>query len=258
MLVHIQDQTFVYINDGTQFRVTVAARAVNVGPGGNIAAGDIYGKCCRDDVFVSNGPFRGGQNARSYPMVAQQDINGAVSDLKTSLDQSVQAALKQQVQPDESLVTPVSCISTINSDQRAGGQANHVQVTVCEICTGEVYDTHALHVLLMQNVSKQVTDQLGKGYDLVGDLQAGVTAATLNPHRGTAALQIKVVSTWMYRCSRAQQAQIKLALRGKSKKEATTLLLHMPGVQTVSISITNGEAIPTDVERIHLNFVILT
>jgi hypothetical protein len=110
----------------------------------------------------------------------------------------------------------------------------------------------------MQNVSKQVTDQLGKGYGLVGDLQASVTGATLNPHRGTAALQIKVVSTWMYRLSRAQQAQIKLALRGKSKKEATTLLLHMPGVQTVSISITNGEAIPTDGERIHLNFVILT
>jgi len=62
----------------------------------------------------------------------------------------------------------------------------------------------------------------------------------------------------VYQFSQAQQAQIKLAILGKSREEATTLLLHMPGVQTVSISTRNGDALPTDVQRIHLNFVILT
>ncbi len=239
-------------------RVAVPAQAVNAGPQGNIAANDMYGKCCRDNVFVSSGPFRGGQNARSYQMVTQQNINSAVSSIKASLDQSVQAALSQQVQPNDTLVTPVPCTFIVITDHKAGEEASHVQVTVSETCTGEVYDTKAMHDLLMQTMTQQATGQLGDGYGLVGDIQASVTKATLNAHQGTATFQVKVISTWTYQFSQAQQAQIKLAIRGKSKQEATTLLLHMPGVQTVSISTRNGDALPTDVQRIHLNLVILT
>ena len=241
----------------TNGQVTVPAQAVNAGPRGSIAANDLYGKCCRDDVFVSNSPFRGGKDARSYQMVIQQDINGVASTLRRSLDQRVQADLSQQVQPDESLVTPVPCAPTVTTDHKAGEEASHVQVTVSETCTGEVYDTNALHDLLVQAMTKQITGQLGEGYGLIGGIQASVTKATLNSHQGTATLQVKVISTWMYQFSQAQQNQIKLTIRGKSKTEATALLLYMPGVQTVSISTRNDEAIPTDVQRIHLNFVTL-
>lgn len=239
-------------------RVTVPAQAVNAGPQGNIATNDMYGKCCRNNVFVSSGPFRGGQNARSYQMVTQQNINSAVSSIKASLDQSVQVALSQQVQPNETLVTPVPCTFIVLTDHKAGEEASHVQVTVSETCTGEVYDTKAMHDLLMQTMTQQATGQLGDGYGLVGDIQASVTKATPNAHQGTVTLQVKVFSTWTYQFSQAQQAQIKLAIRGRSKQEATTLLLHMPGVQTVSISTRNGDVLPTDVQRIHLNLVILT
>src|SRR6266566_4946515 len=239
-------------------QVTVPAQAVNVGPQGNIAANDMYGKCCRDNVFVSNGPFRGGQDARSYQMVTQQNINSALSSIQASLDQSVQAALSQQVQPNETLVIPVPCSSTVTPDHKAGEEASHVRVTVSETCTGEVYDTKALHDLLTQTVTQEATKLLGNGSGLVGDLQTSITQETINTHHGTAILQVKVRSTWVYQFSQAQQAQIKLAILGKSREEATTLLLHMPGVQTVSISTRNGDALPTDVQRIHLNFVILT
>lgn len=87
------------------------------------------------------GIFRGGQNARSYHMVTQQDINSAVLTLKTSLDQSVQAALSQQVQPDETLVAPVPCRSRVAPDHQAGSEATQVSVTVSETCTGQVYTT---------------------------------------------------------------------------------------------------------------------
>ncbi len=257
-VVTLQDAVIPAGTLATNGRVTVPAQAVNAGPQGNIAANDMYGKCCRDNVFVSNGPFRGGQDARLYQMVTQQNINSAVSSIKASLDQSVQAALSQQVQPNETLVTPVPCTSIVIPDHKAGEEASHVQVTVSETCRGEVYDTKALHDLLMQTMTQQATGQLGDGYGLVGDIQASVTKATLNSHQGTATLQVKVISTWTYQFSQAQQAQIKLALRGESKEEATTLLLHMPGVQTVSISTRNSDAIPTDVQHIHLNFVILT
>ncbi len=58
----------------------------------------------------------------------------------------------------------------------------------------------------------------------------------------------------MCQFSQAKQQQIKLTIRGKSKEEATALLLHTPGVQTVSLSVKNGTTIPTDVEQIHLVF----
>ena len=95
-------------------QVTVPARSQPTQ--GNIAANDLYGKCCRDNVFVSNDPFHGGESARSYQMVAQQDISAVASSLKASLDQSVQAALSQQVQSNETLVTPVPCSSTVTPD----------------------------------------------------------------------------------------------------------------------------------------------
>ena len=241
----------------TEGQVSAFAHAVNFGPQGNIRAGDIYGKCCRDDVFVSNGPFRGGQNARSYQMVRQQDIDAVAASLKASLDQGVQAALSQQVQSNETLVTPVPCTTTVTPDHKAGSEATQVSITMSETCTGEVYDTSAFHDLLMQEITQQATKQVGTGYGLVGDLQASITKAAMNIRQGTAALQVKVSSMWIYQFSQAQQNHIKIVIRGKSKEEATALLLHVPGVQTVSISIKNGNAIPTDVQRIHLNFVLL-
>jgi hypothetical protein len=254
-VVTLQDAVIPAGTLATNGQVTVAAQAVNVGPQGNIAAGDIYGKCCRDDVFVSNGPFRGGQNARLYQMVTQQDINSVVLTLKTSLDQSVQAALSQQVQPDETLVTPVPCRSRVAPDHQAGSEATQVSVTVSETCTGQVYTTSALHALLMQIVIQQAARRLGKSYDMVGDLQTSITQAAINTRQGTATLQVKIISTWVYRFSQAQQQQLKLTITGKSKSEATALLLHTPGVQTVSLSIKNGTTIPTDVQQIHLVFV---
>ena len=133
-----------------------------------------------------------------------------------------------------------------------------VNVTVSETCTGEVYTTNALHNLLMQTMAQQATKQLGTGYSLVGDLQTSITRAMINTRQGTATFQVKVSSIWMYQFSQAQQDQMKLLIRGKSKDEAIALLLHTPGVQTVSISTKNGTTIPTDIQRIHLNFVILT
>jgi hypothetical protein len=239
----------------TNGQVTVPAQVVNVGPQVNIAANDIYGKCCRDDVFVSNGPFRGGQDARSYHMVTQQDINGGASALKMSLDQSVQAALSQQVRANETLVTPVPCSSRVTSNHKAGSEATQVSVMVSEICMVEVYNTSALHDLLLQAVSQQAAKRLGNGYGLVGDLQTSITQATTNTRQGTATLQVKAISRWMYQFNQAQQAQIKRLIRGKSKQEATALLLHTPGVQMASISTKNGTTIPTDIQQIHLVFV---
>jgi Baseplate J-like protein len=239
----------------TEGQATVTAHAVIAGPWGNIRTGDIYGKCCRDDVFVSNGPFRGGQAARSYQIVTQQDIDSAESSIKADLEQSVQASLSQQVQSNETLIMPVPCNTAVLPDHQAGSEASQLRVMVSETCTGEVYTTNDLHDLLIKAMTQQAIQQLGTGYSLVGSVQSGITKATMNSRQGTVILQIKVAGTWMYQFSQAQQDRIKVSIRGKSKQEATALLLHMPDVQNVSIGITNGISIPTDTQHIHLVFV---
>src|SRR5260370_4203490 len=64
-VVTLQDAMIPAGTLATNGQITVPAQAVNIGPQGNIAANDIYGKCCRDNVFVSNGSFRVSQTARS-------------------------------------------------------------------------------------------------------------------------------------------------------------------------------------------------
>jgi hypothetical protein len=75
----------------TNGQATVMAQALQTGPAGNIKANDLYGLCCRANVFVSNAAFHGGQNARTFPQVTAGDLANASATLTTSLSQSMQA-----------------------------------------------------------------------------------------------------------------------------------------------------------------------
>src|SRR5581483_4590119 len=102
----------------TEGQATVSAHTVVTGPAGNLLARDIYGPCCRLNLFAVNGPFHGGENARDYPTVTPQDISIVTSSLKASLDQSVQAALHTQVQSNETLITPLPCQQSVTVDHQ--------------------------------------------------------------------------------------------------------------------------------------------
>src|SRR5260370_1175665 len=64
-VVTLQDAMIPAGTLATNGQITVPAQAVNIGHQVNIASNDIYGKSCRDNVFVSNGSFRVSQTARS-------------------------------------------------------------------------------------------------------------------------------------------------------------------------------------------------
>ena len=249
-----QDAVIPAVAYPTLGQATVSAHAVTTGPGGNIRAGDIYGPCCRLNLSAVNAAFRGGQDARSYRTVTAQDITGVAMHLATSLEQSAQAALQTQVQSDETLITPVPCKQTVTPDHAAGDEAAQVQITVDETCTGEAYHTQAYHDLIRRVVSQQAMKQLGVGYTLSGDIRATITSLTIKDH-GLLDLEVTGAGIWAYHFSQAQLQQIKRMIAGKSEKEAKAIVLHIPGVQTVSFSIRNGTAIPADVQQIHLIFV---
>jgi Baseplate J-like protein len=104
---------------------TVPAHAVNVGEGGNIQAGEINGPCCGSAILVRNTQnFTGGQDAKTYPMVTQSDLDRLSAPLKRSLTQSMQAALNAQVRTGETLLLD-SCRAQLTPDRQAGDLWRH-------------------------------------------------------------------------------------------------------------------------------------
>jgi hypothetical protein len=247
----------------TNGQVTVDAQALRVGPAGNIRANDIYGACCRADVFAQNPTaFHGGQKAWDFPMVRAQDIDKAVTTLKIGLQESVQAALHTQVQPGETLVTPVSCTPKVTADHAAGDEATQVRVRLDETCTGETYDTQAVQALLTRALTQEAASQVGAGYTLTGEVQ--VTEVTVTPSRGTdyqhgtLMLHVMGAGTWAYQFSDRQLHHMAQLIAGKSRQEATTLLLEQPGVSQVAMTVSGVEqtSLPTNTGRIR--FLVLS
>jgi hypothetical protein len=249
-----QDAVIPAVIYPTLGQVTVAAHATMTGPGGNMAAGDIYGPCCRVNVSAVNSAFVGGQNARTYQTVTQQDINTVASHLKASLDQSVQAALQTQVHDGETLVTPLPCRQKVQPDHQPGEEANQVHILLSEMCTGEAYSTVALHTLALQQLTQEAAQRQGDGYHLTGDIQTSILQTIPKGH-GTVALQIRSAGTWVYQFTPEQLSHLKAIVAGKSKAQATSALLQVPGVQSVSVSLKNGSTLPTD--RGHIQLALL-
>ena len=76
-----KDVTVPAVNYPTLGYKSVMAHSVTTGPGGNIVAGSIYGPCCRSYISAVNEAFTGGQNARKYRTITQQDISTVTNDL---------------------------------------------------------------------------------------------------------------------------------------------------------------------------------
>ena len=243
-----QDAILPAVAYPTLGHASTSAHAVSVGPAGNILAGDIYGPCCRLNVSAVNNAFTGGQVARDYHTVTQQDISTVATSLTKSLMRSEQAALQTQVRPDETLLTSLPCQQIVTPDRQPGTEATQVQVMVSEICQGMVYHTQAYQSLMTQIANQKATQQLGNGYILAGTVQSTITQAT--PQKQNAmVLQVNIVGTYVSQLSQEQLQQLPAFLTGKSKAQAIAFLLHTPGIQSVSVS---SAMLPADVERIHV------
>jgi hypothetical protein len=231
--------------------MTVPAHALTAGPGGNIRAGDIYGKCCREDVLAANSAFTGGQLARTYPVVTDHDISAAASSLQKSLAQSMQAAFAPQVRDGETLITPLPCTPTITPDHQVGAEARLVQVTVRLACTGETYRTSAYQAAVTQLMTREAAQQLGAGYDQAGAIQSSITRATYRRDFAVT-LAIKAAGTWTYQIDESERATIIERVEGRSRAQATSILLTIPGVQSAAIELSRGDQLPNDTSRIQV------
>lgn len=234
----------------TNGQATVLAHAVVVGPSGNIRGGDIYGACCRLDVFAANSPFQGGQNARRFPMVTQSDLDAAAKQLHDALLPGITASLAAELRPGETDTSP-ACHTTTTSDHKAGEEATQVNTTETATCSAFAYQRQDVLSQMRTRLSIATQQRLGDGYSLTADPVITVERSQL---QGTVlTLQVKGQAQMAYEFSE-QLPQIKQHLAGMKKAEAIAWLAHMPGVSSVSIDITGGtdtSTLPQDSSAIH-------
>lgn len=230
------------VNGSTPGKVNVPAHAVVVGTNGDIAANDIAKSCCAPGVTVNNSnTFSGGQNPQNFTEVQQSDIDEAAKSLESSLSQSMQTALQDQLASSERFISPAQCSSKVTSDVPARSKATAVTVTVAVECTGEVYDQRAVQSIVAVLLSQDAVNSLGTHYALVGNVVAVVTqVAVNNTDQGTTTLLVKAQGVWVYHFSLKEQQELVRLILGNSKRGAEDTLLKQVGVAKLNIQLSRN------------------
>lgn len=222
---------------GAEGKAFVQGHATEAGPSGNIAAGDLAGACCRNNVFASNDAFTGGANARTYKAVAAQDIASA-SSIKTTLLASIKAA--QQGQLNGATLLASNCTVTSSSDHRTGEEASQVTVTVHANCQGVAYSSEE---------ATQIAQALQQtGYAVQGEPTIQVVSTTLK----TARIKASAFLTYTWTLKGLDALAIRIA--GMKKAQASAFLLQQTGIATVIVSVSGKDptTIPADASRIQI------
>jgi len=135
-------------NPGVTF---VPAHVVQIGPIGNIpgdrtgfyhcfgAAGCQHTSGNGWDIWNVL-PFSGGQDAQTYSIIQQSDIDGAANALIRAYSPDPRQMIQTQLHANEHFVGTPRCEPHVASDHLAGDKATSVTITVTFVCTGEVSD----------------------------------------------------------------------------------------------------------------------
>ena len=241
--------------------VTVPAHAVEVGPQGNIAPLDLNGLCCLAGVAVKNvTAFAGGQAAREYPLVRQEDIDRSAEQFTALLLPQAQTALQAEVQASEQLMAPPQCQPTVHTNHTAGDKAVSVTITVTVGCRGEVYDQDAVEQRATDLLNERVGRTLGPNYALLGRVMTDVTPVTMSQVRPGVHffLLVKAMGRWVYQFSAARLHQFAALVAGKDLLQAQALLLQQSGVRSISLTLVGSERmrLPPDSHQIRIIVLI--
>ncbi len=234
-------------------QATVSAHALNKGAQGNIRAGDID-VTISNSVLVRNSAFHSGQDERDFRTVTTNDLNEVATSLKTTLAQSMQAALQSQSESGEALLTP-PCTPTVSADHHVGEEAVQLKVTVSETCSAVAYNSQELRGKVTNLLTHQAVQTVGTGYSRLGDVQITTKQATVAPPHRLVFLSFVSQGTWVYALTSQEQQYIKELIAGKSKRNALQLLQSLPGIQSASIVWNEQTKLPNDINAIH--FVII-
>jgi hypothetical protein len=230
----------------TQGRVTVPARAIDAGVGGNIPAYALNSTQCCDNgiingvVALNEQPFTGGQDAASYVVVQQSDITNTSTLLIQQMKSQEQAAIQAQIHPGERLVAS-SCTPSSSSSVRAETKASQVTVTTTDTCTGEVYSQRDAEYLAQRRFIEEQKPASGTWHiDQIGAIKVSVQQAV----QGTLALSIPITATWTAYIDRQAVERALHQVTGQPRDKAKTLLMRVTGIEQIQFSGNFGDTLP--------------
>jgi hypothetical protein len=228
---------------------TVPAHALLPGPQGNLRAGDIHQACCAPSVVAENlAAFTGGRDARDDTVVTRADLDAAAATLQARLNTAEHGALAAQVNGEEALLSP-PCQARITSDHHVGDPATSLQVTITATCRGLASPRHAIEEAAQQALAQQATHELEPGYTLLGTVQVTIIQATITDQaRGMATVRVQAEATYAYQLSQQEEQYIRHLLAGTSRREALSDLLHLPGIQSATVSAATLPADPNTIQ----------
>ncbi len=215
-------------------QASVSAHALRAGSGGNIPVFDINEACCGASVLAKNpAAFTGGQDERTFHIVAQADIHAVVSALQPTVAQSMQAAFQSRLMQTEALL-PLKCTTTVSADHRVGEEATLVQVTLSQTCQAIAYDTAVLRQHVAALLRAKAQRQFGTAYRLVGEIAISSIQTTTTDKAVTLACTAQGI--WEYTLSEEAAQRLKSTLAGKTKQAALRYLVSLPGIRSATIS----------------------
>jgi hypothetical protein len=225
-------------------QVTVSAHTTTTGAAANIPAGDISGACCRDYVFARNSQFAGGRAARDYRTAAKTDIQAAAQDLSRIATATFAQQAQGLLRADEASLPP-QCTDKTESNAAPGTEAAQVTVTLASTCSAYAYSQAELDGKEAAVFDQAITDQLGSGYVVAGQLTEKITGVQMG--KTHAQITETLAGVCSYHFSRSELLAIQHLIAGKSQTQATMLLLHTRGVQTAGVQIAQGgQTVPRD------------
>ena len=242
---------------GASGSVSVPAHAVAAGATGNLSQDSINESCCTADanIFVRNdAPFTGGVDAQTYTFVRQGDVDAAAAPLETILTQEASTQFKQQLKPNEKLVSDPTCNANVQVPPGTVGDQGHdiasTTITVTAKCTGVVYDQGGAQAIAKDRLQKMASIDPGQGYALIGYVATDVSVSKVNPE--SISLLVNARGIWAYQFDAAKEQALARQLAGKKLTDAQTFLNAQRGISNAKIA-TQGDTLPTDPTQITFN-----
>ncbi len=249
-------------NTGAPGQASVSAHAVSPGANGNIAAGSINGSCCLAGGFITVtnvNPFTGGVNAVDYHFLQQADITSVTNTHQDKLKSDAQNDTNGPKKSGEQFLGNINCADPkTTADQPIGDKGKNVtsaNVTVSVTCNAEVYDANAVQAIAQKALQQKAMKDPGKGYVLAGHIVIQVQPQTQQD--GTVTFSVVAQGLWYYQWTDAMKQDLRNSIKGKSTKDAQTVLDSYPGVDRANhpkIAINNGATtLPSDSRQIALD-----
>src|SRR6266536_24383 len=250
----------------SQHATTVTASIEQGGSKGNIPAAvvngtydfsPIIGNPAPFTAFVSNpAPFTGGKDAYDGPIVQQQDINQAQSDLTTKLQNEAQQKIAAQLQTDESLLSlsgggTMECESHVYSDHQTGDPAATVTVTEQMDCRAVAYNGQATLKCVQSDMQQQVQKSIAAHFGRVGDLQTTTSLVLVQGTQPTD-FQFFAQGQWVLQLDAGGQQAVARGIEGLSQAQARSVLLRTFRSKTKSLVLSTfwGQHLPIDTNGI--------